>query len=198
MLGALIKKVTAATLLLLAILATAASAQAAPPQWYVGKAPITEVTPVILKSTLAFHYTDGAKHKFVSKCTATAEGTISNSGPEGAGVDELTKGAATECVTTPEFCQPGVKARVDLNFSSAAWPSHLVAGLPIRDEMFVTEVGVICIGREKSSNGWVSPVVKSSSLVFDKGHGNLLNNGGITITGSWKILTATKQKVDAK
>jgi len=184
--------------LLLAVAATPAAAHAEPPKWYIGASPVSGSIPVTLKSKLSFHYTgSGPKEKFVSKCLTTAEGTISNSGPEAAGVDELTKGEITECVTKPRYCQEGVSLKMELNFNSP-WPSNLVAGVPIRDEILVNEVAVFCLGRNKSSRGWVSPIAKTGGLTFDKGHGNLLSNGGITITGTWKFLPVGKQKISAK
>jgi hypothetical protein len=182
-------------LVLLTLLAVPVAAQAAP-QWYVGKSVvITEPKSVLLNGKLSFHITDEKGTKYVSKCTTTAEGTISNSGPEGAGVEELTSGSATKCVNNKQFCQPGVEEKVLLR--AFPWGGHLASGTPARDEIFVGEVAVICIGTEKSSNGWVSPLVKGSALIFDKGHGNLLNNGGITITGKWKIRTTTGETVGA-
>lgn len=183
---------------LVAIMVVPAAAQAEPPKWYVGASPVTGSMPVTLKSKLSFHYTGStSKEKFVSKCMTTAEGTISNSGAEGAGVDELTQGTITECVTTPRYCQEGVSLKMELNFNSP-WPSNLVAGVPIRDEMLVNEVAVFCLGRNKSSRGYVSPIVKTGGLTFDKGHGELLSNGGITITGTWKFLPVGKLKISAK
>jgi hypothetical protein len=178
------------------VISTAAVAQAEPPKWFVGSSTvITQPTTIVLSGKLTFHYTENGA-KFVTKCTAEATGTISNAGPNGEGIDELTSGEASDCVYNQPKCSNGEMQ--DLNFRAFPWPGTLLSGLPARNELDIREVYVYCGGALfRSSGGDVTPLVKGSAFVFDKGHGLLEGNGGVTVTGKWKIRTASGEKVGA-
>jgi hypothetical protein len=181
--------------LALAIGAGGAAAQAAPTQWYTAKGGlVTASTAVVLNGKLSFHFTAG-KTKYVTKCTAIAKGTVSNTGTESAGVDELTSGELVGCATKPSFCGGGTETDLLRGFP---WGSRLAAGPPIRDELGFSEFALYCGGGlQRSSGGLVSPLLKSSALAFDKGHGELAGNGGVTVTGKWPMRTEGGDKLEA-
>jgi hypothetical protein len=189
-------RATGAAVLLMALFGTCygATAQAEAPKWFVGKSTlVTQPTAVVLTGKLTFRYEQGGT-KFVTKCMTEASGTISNSGPNGEGVDELTGGKTSDCVYNKPECLP--EEHQDLNFRAFPWPGVLLSGVPARDELDIREVYDYCGGGlAQSSGGDVTPLVKSSGLVFDKGHGLLEGNGGITVSGKWKIRTTTGEKV---
>lgn len=174
----------------------ATAAQAEPPRWFVGTSTlITQPTAVVLSGKLTFRYEKGGT-KFVTKCIAEASGTISNSGPNGEGIEELTGGKTSDCVYNKPECLP--EEHQDLNFRAFPWPGVLLSGVPARTELDIREVYDYCGGGlAESSGGDVTPLVKSSGLVFDKGHGLLEGNGGIAVSGKWKIRTTSGQKVGA-
>ncbi len=174
----------------------ASAAQAVPPRWFLATSTvITQPTAVVLSGKLTFRYEKGGT-KFVTKCMAEASGTISNSGPNGEGIEELTGGETSGCVYNKPECLP--EEHQDLNFRAFPWHGLLLSGAPAREELDIAEVYDYCGGGlAESSGGDVTPLVKSSGLVFDKSHGLLEGNGGIAVSGKWKIRTTSGQKVGA-
>jgi hypothetical protein len=198
----MIKKIMlVGTVTLLAAVNAAATAQAAPPKWYVGNAPtvVTGTTGVVLTGKLVFHYRNDEQDKFTTKCLATGEGTISNSGPEGLGVDEVTSMTLSNCVNNKSIC---VNKEVQQEFSFFSfyfpWGSRLAASSPVRDELNVPGPEGYCTppgAHAVSGAGLVTPLVKGSALKFDNGHNGLGVNK--SVTGSLKVRTVSGEKVAA-
>lgn len=185
--------------------AAGSAAQAAQPKWYVGKsiAVVTETTPVVLSGKLTFHYSDPEGNKVTTKCLATGEGTISNSGLEGLGEDEITSAMLSGCVNSRSVCV-NKEVQQELFFPSFyfPWGSRLSTVSPGRDEVNFREVSGYCNppgAHAISAAGIVTPLVKGGALKFDKGHNELPAGGAakMIITGSWKMRTAGGEKVAA-
>lgn len=192
-----LSRATEAAALFIALFGTCAgTAQAEPAKWLVGKSTVvTQPTAVVLSGKLTFRYEKGGT-KFVTKCTAEASGTISNSGPNGEGINELTSGKTSNCVYNDPECLP--EQHQDLNFRAFPWRGVLLSGAPAREELDIGEVYDYCgNGLAQSSGGDVTPLLKSSGFVFDHGHGLLEGNGGMAVSGKWKIRTTSGQKVGA-
>jgi hypothetical protein len=145
------KKLYAAFLPLLAVAAFAvmpAVAQAQP-HWYSNGVRIAQNKPVTVttKGTLDF---SGAGETFT--CKVTDKGTVTNPTGGGAGVDSITEFVNKECVVEPASCAVGetetlVASRGGSPLSATnEWPSTLLAGPPIRDEIREIELKVECNG----------------------------------------------------
>jgi hypothetical protein len=83
-------------------------------------------------------------------CTVKDKGTIKNPVGGGAGEDSITEFVNTECKPSVPPCETGEKVGLTAsrggNPLSAAneWPSTLLAGPPIRDQIREIEINVVC------------------------------------------------------
>ena len=166
------KKLLGVATLTTALVALSAGVQAAgAAQWFSdGKLiPVGKVEPVATKAklTVTLRAPTGAPIGTI-KCKVKNKETIQN-GPNG-GTDEITAIKFTGCKGKPSPCAAGAVAIVPLNLP---WPSSLVAGPPIKDEIDMA-LEVKCGGALFSVyEGTLKPEVGKSVLVFGPGSGML-------------------------
>jgi hypothetical protein len=130
-------------------------------------------------------------------CSDKGKGTIENPVGGGAGTDSITEFVNTECAPSVPPCRTG--DTVEITFSRGGkplsatnkWPSTLLAGPPIRDQISEIELKIECneAGTKTLWNvyaGTLTPKVGSSTLEFDLGSGALKDREGhaFTWTGS--------------
>lgn len=144
----------------------------------------SEGSPTLTLHALAKEITCGVKDK----------GTITNPTGGGAGINSITEFENKECVAAPTaICAAGevltVVASRGGNPLSATneWPSTLLAGPPIRDEIREIEIKIECNGVvEDVFTGTLTPKVGSSVLEFETGSGELVDPAGNKGTVSGK------------
>jgi alpha-tubulin suppressor-like RCC1 family protein len=113
----------------------------------------------------------------------------------GGGEDSITAFALT-CKTS-KLCP---HTTTEVIASTLPWPSHLIAGSPIRDQIEQIEIEVKCSGSYLDTFlGTLTPEVGNGVLDFGSGSGSLhdLSGNPATLTGSDK-LTAAPGKVTAQ
>jgi len=152
------------------------------PHWYSNGKRIAEGLNETVHSSGALTSHVGAA---TLKCLTKDLEKIENPVGGGAGTDEVTVYEPGKCVAVPA-CPAGTFLEVK---GVVPWFSELVAGTPIRDEIFGIEIEVNCVGPGGSHSvfkGALTPEVGSSALVYGAGSGELEGPGGskATITGT--------------
>ncbi len=166
------------------------------PHWYSNGKRIAEGTPETVKTggTLVFTATLGGSTGTL-KCKVADTEIVENPLGGFAGTDEMTAMSFSGCVLTPK-CPLVDKLEVIANVLPP-WPSELLAGTPIRDEISSISVEVKCVGSSPASvtyTGTLTPEVASSSaLVFGPGSGSLTgsNTAIATVAGTDKLTGPT-------
>jgi hypothetical protein len=159
------------------------------PRWYSNGKLIKpgEVEPVATAGTLVLRSTisNGKEVKeYVTKCKKKDKELITNP-PEGAGVDEVTEWVLSGCSAKPSPCPVGTK--LEIISQNLNWPTHLIAGPPIRDviESIVWEVK--CSGTLLDIfSGTLAPTIGNSIDLFGPGSGTLTDPLGNTLTVTGK------------
>jgi hypothetical protein len=192
-----------APLLTIVALAAPAVAQAEGPRWLteskMKQKLVTEPTPVVTSGSLAFHFVIEAK-KYAVKCTVKDNETISNEpGPEGGsiGVDEMTQFELIECHGKSPCLPP---SQPQIVAAGLPWPSHLVAGNPIRDEIDLVKLEASCGPGTPvlTFEGTLTPAVENSALAFGAGSGVLTaGTNTLSISGKDKMSVSKGVKVGA-
>jgi hypothetical protein len=156
------------------------------PHWYSNGKRIAENTPenVTTTGTLEYH----SSNAVTLICKVKDEEIVENPLGGLAGTDEMVSLSQT-CKINPA-CPKGDKLVVVS--TSLPWPSELIEGPPIRDEITGISVEVKCVGPKPSSvtyTGTLTPEVGSSTLVFGAGSGSLngSNSTTATVTGTDKL-----------
>jgi hypothetical protein len=156
------------------------------PHWYSNGKRIAENTPetVATHGTLTFHSSNAS----TLVCAITDQEVVENPLGGFAGIDEVTSFEAKSCKLSP-VCPVKDKLVVAPVPGSLPWPSELLAGTPIRDEISGVEIEVKCVGPGGgvvTLTGTLTPEVGSSALVFGAGSGTLAGSNATTIniTGS--------------
>jgi hypothetical protein len=183
------RKIFGAALLAVAAFATTpVLAQAAPPLWLSNGKPIPAgvVEPVATsgKLTITLRAPTGALISVI-KCKVKDKENIQN-GPNG-GIDEMVAFTLTGCKGKPSPCPAGTQLEVVA--PNLPWRTALVAGEPIRDQIFGMLLEVRCSKRILSIyEGTLLPIVGNSVLTFDAGSGALSGAmGTLQIGGSDKL-----------
>jgi alpha-tubulin suppressor-like RCC1 family protein len=149
---------------------------------------------VATKGTLTLHAL-GAE----IKCKIADDEQIWNPSGSGAGEDEVTAFTLSGCKSHPLLCP--VHQKVEVISKGLPWPSHLIAGTPVRDEIEKIKLEVRCSGSGflDEYGGALTPEVGAGVLTFASGSGELEDIGHkkATVTGADK-LTAPPGKVTAK
>lgn len=167
----------------------------AQPHWYsngVLIAPGTKAKPKVVavktKGTLTLHALGNE-----ITCKVKDKGSIWNPAGGGPGEDEITEFVNSECTSTVAICAAGEKLEViALNLP---WYSLLLAGPPIRDEIYAEvggvkkgiEVAIECSKTVKDVfTGILTPKIGTSVAEFGEGSGELKDPEGHvgTVTGN--------------
>jgi hypothetical protein len=164
------------------------------PHWYSNGKRIPEGTPEPVKTsgTLEFTATLGLSTATL-KCKAADTEVVENPLGGLAGIDEMTALAFSGCVLVPK-CPAADKLEV---VAKPPFPSELIAGTPIRDEISAITVDVKCAGSNPASvvyTGTLTPeVATTSALVFGPGSGSLTgsNTATATVSGTDKLTGPT-------
>ncbi len=155
------------------------------PHWYSDGKRIAEGTPehVVTSGTITMN-TTSSKATTVT-CPWTDEEVVENPVGGGAGTDEVTELLTKGCKILPK-CPTGTKLVVAAVPSSLSWPSELLAGPTIADEISGIAIEVKCEGIggfALTYSGTLAPEVASSSaLVFSVPSGLLLGSYSTTAT----------------
>jgi len=157
-----------------ALVALPAAAQAAPPHWFQGKVEVTSPTTVTTGGSLTF-----TMPMATIKCTVTDAEEIWNPVGGGAGEDQMLSFALTACKVKvgTSACPKKGSSPVVIPLG-LPWRSILVAGTPIRDEFPKVGFKVACNAGAVPDEffGSLSPAVGKGKLVFGgPGSGTLLD-----------------------
>ncbi len=184
-------------LLALAALAVLPAVAQAVPHWYKKGVPIGSA-PVPVATSGAF--TLNALSTTI-KCKVKDAEEIWNPASGGPGEDLLTAMTLSGCKAKPasSACPKGA---VEVFANGLPWPSHLIPGPPIRDEIQKVRLLVRCIPGTVGDEfeGSLTPEVGNGSLLFGGPMGGTLLDPSLnpmTVTGKDK-LTAPPGKVTAK
>jgi hypothetical protein len=162
----------AALVVVSALVALPAAAQAAPPHWFQGKVEVTSPTTVTTGGLLTF-----TTPMATIRCTVTDAEEIWNPIGGGAGEDSMLSFALTGCkVKVGSSACPKKGSTPAVVALGLPWRSILVAGTPIRDEFVKVGFQVACNAGAIPDEffGSLSPAVGKGKLVFGgPGSGNL-------------------------
>jgi hypothetical protein len=184
-------------LVCIAAFAVLPAAAQAVPHWYkqnklIGSSPVTVTT----KGNLTL-----AAPSLLIKCKVTDAEEIWNPASGGPGQDLVTAFTLSGCKNkmSSSACPKGA---IEVLAAGLPWPSELVAGTPIRDEILKVRLVVRCLAGTAPDEfeGTLTPAVGNGSLTFGgPGGGTLLDPllNPMTVTGK-DMLTAPPGKITAK
>ncbi len=150
------------------------------PHWYSdGKLiGLGQPEPVKTKGTLTLY---GHGGELQIPCKVKDSEIIENPVGGGAGTDTLVSFVFSGCHALAEaVCPRGEKIEV---LTNPPWRTELLAGPPIRDEIFAMELKIVCTRRHVQRlvnrlTGSLTPEVGNSSLEFGTGSGSLAESPG--------------------
>ena len=160
-------------LLAIAAFAVMPAAAQAEPHWYIrgelaGPAP---GKPAVFKGPVTFQV-----EETIISCNLKTKLQVWNPKGGGAGEDELVAFTLTKCQSTPVLCPK----KMTIVAKGLPWPSHLIAGSPIRDVTEDIELEVSCKGGGGADGlpwlcvGTLTPGISESGLAFSgPGSGSL-------------------------
>jgi len=163
------------------------------PWWYSNKKLIkeNERVPVATSGVITAHTVIFNKEKeevVTIKCKKKDKEIVYNPEGGGAGRDEVTEFELSSCVAKPSPCPRGTK--IEIIARNLNWPTHLIAGPPIRDVIEGVEFEIRCSGSPLDTfKGTLMPTIGNSVDVFGAGSGELedpLKNKA-TFTGTEKL-----------
>lgn len=157
-----------------------AAAQASP-AWFKGKAEPTS-SPITATTAGALTFTALGS---VIKCKVKDAEELWNPVPGGPGQDSMTAFTLSACKVKPAFsaCAP---SSIEVIANGLPWPSHLIPGPPIRDEIQKMRIIVRCPGTVGDEfEGSLTPEVAKGALIFGPGSGTLLDpsKNPMTVSG---------------
>jgi hypothetical protein len=184
-----------APLMVVIALAVIPAAAQASPAWFKGK---TELTSSPITATTSGVLTFTALGSVI-KCKVKDAEELWNPAPGGPGQDLMTAFTLSVCKVKPALssCAPG---SVEVLANGLPWPSHLIPGPPIRDEIQKMRILVRCPGTVGDEfEGSLTPEVAKGALVFGPGSGTLLDpsSNPMTVSGTDKF-EALPGKISAK
>ena len=170
-----------------------AAAQASP-EWFKGK---TALTSSPITATTSGNLTFSALGSVI-KCKVKDAEELWNSSSL-IGEDSMVAFTPSACKAKPPLasCGPGL---AEVLANGLPWPSHLIPGPPIRDEIQKMRILIRCPGTVGDEfEGSLSPEVAKGALIFGPGSGSLLDpsKNPLTISGVDK-LEAGPGKISAK
>ena len=190
------RKFVGAFVVLLALAVPAGAAAA--PHWFKGKVELTS-TPVPV--TTAGNLTMVAAGATI-KCVLSDTEEIWNPVGGGAGEDLMTGFNFSKCKVTAGSSACPAKGFVEVLPNGLSWPSHLLAGPPIRDEIQKMRIIVRCLAGTAPDEfeGSLTPEVVKNKLVFGPGSGALTDpfSNTLEISGSDTMSAAGKGAINAK
>ncbi|HUB75022.1 MAG TPA: hypothetical protein VL979_13440 [Solirubrobacteraceae bacterium] len=159
--------------------------EASEPQWYSNGELLSGEAVVATKGSVTFSGSRG-EAAFALTCQVKDEEVIYN--PEqGPGADLVEDFTLSNCKGKPSPCPSGAKAEVIAK--DLSWPSHLIAGPPIRDVIEDVELEVRCSGSTVDVyEGTLVPRVGNSVEEFGAESGELEDGtkGTLTVAGEDK------------
>ncbi len=186
-------------------LLTAATAYASVPRWYwappLEEIPAGKPVPVSTAGTITLTVLSAAGKKLgVAKCTIADREVIENPASGGPGTDSILSFSLANCASKV-MCATGALAT--FNAAGFPWPSVLIAGTPILDEIKGVAIEELCGGAVVGVfTGVLKPAVKGTALDFTgAASGTLVDGGGETMTlkGADKLTgPSPKTKISAK
>ncbi len=185
-----------APLLAVTAFAVVSAAAQAAPHWY-KKAVLLSGPPLTVATSGTLTIT--ALGATISCKVSDAE-EIWNPAGGGAGEDLMTGFTTTSCKTKVgnSACPKGPSAVLA---NGLPWPSHLIPGTPIRDEIQKMRLIVRCVAGTVGTEfeGSLTPEVGNGALIFGGPGGGMLFNGvnPMTVTGKDKLI-APPGKITAK
>lgn len=173
------------------------------PYWYsegklLGQGILEEVKT---KGTITLHLGEAT-----ITCKVKDLETIENPLGGGAGVDHMVQFILSGCKGTPSPCAKGEK--LEVSPAGLPWPTQLLAGTPIRDQISGIEIKIECNNKRTNKKsvydvltGTLAPSVGNSVLEFDAGSGALSQSrGGTAPVSGTDVLKgpAKDKKITAK
>ena len=187
-----------AALLALTVAAAVPAAASAAPHWFKGKVELTSVpVPVTTAGSLTL-IAAGA----TIKCVVSDTEEIWNPVGGGAGEDLMTSFNFSKCKITAGSSACPTKGFVEVLSNGLSWPSHLLAGPPIRDEIQKMRIIIRCLAGTAPDEfeGSLTPEVEKNKLVFGPGSGALTDpfSNTLEIIGKDTMSAAGKGAINAK
>lgn len=185
-------------ILAVTVFAVVPAAAVAVPHWFKGK---VELTSVPVTVTTAGNLTLVAAGATI-KCKVNDAEEIWNPVGGGAGEDLMTAFNFSKCKVTAGSSACPTKAFVEVLPNGLNWPSHLLPGPPIRDEIQKMRIIIRCLAGTPPDEfeGSLSPEVVKNKLVFGPGSGALTDpfSNTLEITGSDTMMATGKGAINAK
>jgi hypothetical protein len=115
------------------------------------------------------------------KCRAAGRMTVKNPANGGPGAGSVSAFALTACASKTAVCPPS--EMLEVATEKLPWPTRLVPGTPIRDELIGAGFALQCSGKlEERLRGMLLPEVGTSMLRFGAGSSELTSASGARVT----------------
>jgi len=188
----------AVTLLTITALAVVPAAASAVPHWFKGK---VELTSAPVTVTTAGNLTLTAAGATI-KCKVNDAEELWNPIGGGAGEDLMTAFNFSKCKVTVGSAACPTKGFVEVLPNGLNWPSTLLEGPPIRDEIQKMRIIIRCLAGTPPDEfeGTLRPEVVKNKLVFGPGSGALTDpfSNTLEIAGSDTMSGPGKGAINAK
>jgi hypothetical protein len=185
-------------LLVVTAFAVVPAAASAAPHWFKGK---FELTSAHVTVTTAGNLTLVAAGATI-KCKVNDAEEIWNPVGGGAGEDLMTAFNFSKCKVTAGSSACPTKGFVEVLPNGLNWPSHLLAGPPIRDEIQKMRIIIRCLAGTPPDEfeGSLTPEVEKNKLVFGPGSGALTDpfSNTLEISGFDNMTAGGKGAISAK
>ncbi len=185
-------------LLAITALAVVPAAASAVPHWFKGK---VELTSAPVTVTTAGNLTLIAAGATI-KCKVNDAEEIWNPVGGGAGEDLMTAFNFSKCKVTTGSSACPTKGFVEVLPNGLNWPSQLLSGPPIRNEIQKVRIIIRCLAGTPPDEfeGSLTPEVVKNKLVFGPGSGALTDpfSNTLEISGSDTMKAVGKGAINAK
>jgi hypothetical protein len=185
-------------LLVVAAFAVVPAVASAVPHWFKGK---VELTSAPVTVTTAGNLTLIAAGATI-KCKVNDSEEIWNPSGGGAGEDLMNAFNFSKCKVTVGSAACPTKGFVEVLPNGLSWPSILLEGPPIRDEIQKVRIIIRCLAGTPPDEfeGTLTPEVEKNKLVFGPGSGALTDafSNTLEISGSDTMTAPGKGGINAK
>ena len=187
-----------APLLVVAAFAVVPAVASAVPHWFKGKFELTSAPVTVTTGGNLTLIAAGA----TIKCTVNDSEEIWNPIGGGAGEDLMNAFNFSKCKVKVGSAACPAKGFVEVLPNGLSWPSTLLAGPPIRDEIQKMRIIIRCLAGTPPDEfeGTLTPEVEKNKLVFGPGSGALTDafSNTLEIVGSDTMTAPGKGGINAK